>query len=330
MEGICASMNAHPSIYPGFDFNDTCDTITVSETKSDAQPYRHPVKLEKRTISDGFAQSPLSTKDGFDNIKSVGDNGSLRLVWVRLHKDSIPWKLDINEKDLDSVLDTFNLRSAYKYAFTSAGGITFMPVRADERPHTIVCAVFMPDLFGIAWNHNLTTHQTSAVCWGDEWILKALQDIISYQVSLSHHPMFPALLAAIMLGRLLDRDLHRDAHRIEEVENRTRYHPRQNTAAGTAEGSYASLSAKMSGCAAAFAGLERIAGVLHVILDAISAYRQPQRRMETDEKVEHISAAVRKCVGLLRDRLKMEEAQIKFLTRRVEVQLTAVSPASFS
>lgn len=37
-----------------------------------------------------------------------------------------------------------------------------------------------------------------------------------------------------------------------------------------------------------------------------------------------MDVAVEECVSLLRDRLRMEEVQIRYFSRRVEVQLTAV------
>ncbi len=131
-----------------------------------------------------------------------------------------------------------------------------------------------------------------------------------------------------MLGYLLDRDLDREVKSIAAVENRTRYHGFRNTSVGIAEGDYASLSERMSGCAMSLAGLERISKVLNEFLGEISIHTQCCG-FKDDPKLGNVNLKVDECVETLKRRLKMQNIQIDYLSRRVEVQLRAVSDASF-
>lgn len=315
---LCDFLSVH-AVYPCFDYNEDCDAIYVSET---SRPVQSKVELRRRKFSELFEQSPSLCKT---TLRDTGDDVLLRLAWVTLHKDPIPWKLDIKNSDLNLILESFNITPGYRYTFSAPGGIAFIPAQAQEDPQDLVCSVFILDMFAIIWNHDFTTHRTSALCWGDQWVIETMHSLLTHLKPLSQHPIFPALLAATLLGRLLERVLNRLVNSIEAVENRTQFHSRRHTATGIADGSYASLSAQMSGCASTLAGMERITRVFHMILDSILNYEPRRHGIETYEEIELVSGEVNVCACVLRDRLAMEEVQIRFLSRRVDIQLTAVS-----
>ena len=163
--------------------------------------------------------------------------------------------------------------------------------------------------------------------WGDQWCLKMTQDILKRECyrSLSHHALFPAILASEFLACLTDRDICQEVDIVEKVENRTRFHLRRGSGFGVAEGSYASLSARMSGTASLMAGLERVAQVFHKALDLNQSHENHCPAREVNQEGNGYVYDMQSCVIRLRDRLLMQEVQIKFLNRRAEIQLTAVS-----
>lgn len=202
-----------------------------------------------------------------------------------------------------------------------------MPIRQMEHSDILIFSLFMPDLFSVSWTHDARSGRTEGVCWADDWISKAMQDIMSHQKGWARHPLFLALVVSVMLGHLLDRDLDREVKSIAAVENRTRYHGFKHTSVGVAEGGYASLSERMSGCAVSLAGLERISKVLNEFLGDISVCLQWYGGKD-DSKWGDVNSKVDDCVEALKRRLKMQKIQVDYLSRRVEVQLTAVSSAS--
>lgn len=303
------------AVYPSFCFNEDSDELDVSEI----WPFHPTRELRRRRIPD-VDVGPWLTRNPTHQLEAPA---LLRLVWVRLHKDVRPWQLNIRKSSLDAVLESFNVEEAYKYSFSSPSSFIIMPVRRIEHCNTFVFSLFMPDLFAVSWIHDAGSGRIDGVCWADDWISEMMQDIMSHQKGWARHPLFLALVVSVMLGRLLDRDLDREVKSIAAVENRTRYHGFKHTSVGTAEGGYASLSERMSGCAVSLAGLERISKVLNEFLEEISIYSK-QYGGNDDFEWGDVNLKVDECVETLKRRLKMQKIQVDYLSRRVEVQLTAL------
>ena len=319
MEDLCAFLLNHAAVYPSFCFNENSDALNVSEI----WPFHPSHGVQRTHISDFDVGNWLTGTPPHENESSA----LLRLVWVRLHKNVRPWQLNIRKSSLDAVLETFNIAQAYRYSFTSPGTFATMPVGQTARSNTLVFSLCMPDLFAVIWTHDAASGKTEGVCWADDWISETMQDIMNHLKEWAVHPLFLALVVSVMLGYLLDRDLDRDVKSIAAVENRTRYTGIKHTSVGIAEGDYPSLSERMSGCAVSLAGLERISKVLDGFLGEISI-RSQQYGVKDDPKLKYVSLKVDECVETLKRRLKMQNIQIDYLSRRVEVQLRAVSNTS--
>ena len=255
----------------------------------------------------------------------------LRLAWVALRKESLPWRIDVQESNLDLILQSFQISTAYKYAFTAPCGFKVLPTPqvglTASSSKIQIFAIFLPEIFSISWKYDFQSHQTKALCWASKWVTATLQDIISCQRALVQHPLFLALVAGSMLGQLLDRDLNLRNKTISEVETRTRYHSWVTPSSGSAEGSYAELSARMSGCAATLAGSRRIARTLHEVVQEIVLILEKHCEVWSKE-VKDMRQTMEECVEMLRKRLVMQDIQIDFLSKRVDIQLTAVSRSS--
>lgn len=319
MEGLNAVVLDRAALHPYFCSNESSDELEVSEIR----PLHPSHELKKRQIPNVDVGPWLRTELPYEAEASP----LLRLVWVRLHKDVHPWQLNIRKSNLDAVLENFKIGEVYRYSFTSPSSFAIMPASQTEHSKSLVFSLFMPDLFAIAWTHDAGSRRTEGICWADDWISEAMQDIVSHQKGWVRHPFFLALVVSVMLGNLLDRDLDREVKRIAAVENRTRYHGFKHTSVGIAEGDYASLSRRMSGCAVSLLGLERIFKVLNEFLSEISLHSQ-NYGVDGDSKMVDIDLEVNGCVETLKRKLKMQKIQIDFLSGRVEVQLTAVKSAS--
>ena len=319
MEGLCAFVLPRAAGHPPFCFNENSDGLEVSEIWS--SHFSHELRRRQIPDVDVGAWSARSPSRGAEA------SPLLRLVWIRLHKDVRPWQLNIQKSSLDVVLEDFSIEEVYRYSFISPNSFATLPVHQTDHSNPPVFSLFMPDLFAITWTHDSVSGRTEGACWADDWISEAMQDIMSRQKGLARHPLFLALVVSVMLGCLLDRDLDREVKRIAAVENRTRYHGFKHTSVGTAEGDYASLSQRMSGCAVSLSGLERIFKVLDEFLGKISVYSQPYG-MDGDSELGNINLKLDECVETLGSKLKMQKIQIDYLSRRVEVQLTAVSCAA--
>lgn len=320
MDDLCAFVLDRADVYPSFCYNENSDELDLSEI----WPFHSSHKLQTTQISDYNVKAWLTPNFLHESKASP----MLRLVWVRLNKDVRPWQLNIRKSSLDAILEHFKIEEAYKYSFTSHGTFAVMPVRQIKRSDTIVFSLCMPDLFAVVWTHDAGTGRTEGVCWADDWISEAMQDVMSHLREWARHPLFLALVVSVMLGYLLDRDLDREVKSIAAVENRTRYHGFKHTSVGIAKGDFALLSERMSGCAVSLAGLERISKVLNEFLGEISVHSQ-RYGVNDGPNMGDVNLKVDECVETLKRRLKMQNIQIDFLSRRVEVQLRAVSNVSF-
>ena len=304
-------------------FNEESDKLDISEIYSHHNSY----EVQTRQIPNVDVGAWL-TKDFPYETKPPA---LLRLVWIPLHQEISPWQFQIRKSSLDRILQDFEIEEAYKYSFTSPGSFLNIPVCREDDSDTLKFSMCMRDVFAVAWKYDTRSGRTESICWADDWALEAMRDAMSHQKGWAQHPLFLALVASVMLGYLLDRDTVRMVQNIAAVENRTGYHGFKHSTVTVfpgATGDYASMSATMSGCAVTLAGMDRIQKVLNEFLGDISSYSQ-RCRVNDDSSLGGINLEVDKCVETLKRRLKMHKIQIDYLTRRDEVQLTAVSDALF-
>ena len=323
MDGFCTFVFDRSFVTPSWRFNETSDKLDISEIYSQ----HHSYEVHRSQLPDVDVGTWL-TKDCPYETKAPA---LLRLVWIPLHREIPPWQFQIRKSSLDRILQDFEIEEAYKYSFTNPGSFFNIPVCRGDDSDILKFSMCVRDVFAVAWKYDTRSGRTESICWADDWVFEAMRDAMSQQKGWAQHPLFLALVASVMLGYLLDRDMGLMVQNIAAVENRTGYHGfkhRFATSYPGATGDYASLSAKMSGCAVTLAGMDRIQKVLNEFLGDISSYSQ-RYRVNDNSSLGGINLEVDKCVETLKRRLKMQKIQIDYLTRRDEVQLTAVSDASF-
>ena len=247
MEGVCRSLGDNSEFSPSLAFGESLTSLPVIEIFHDG------VTSLRRSL---LPCADIESKGIIGHGSTPPGRRLLQLVGVRLRKEWLPWRLDVRKEAFDSLLTYLEVGNLYKYSFTGFGGcITLTSSTSCREQHDFrSCAIFFLDLFGVYWNRDTSTGQTKALFWGGEWTANTMQRTLLHQKNLAGHPMFLAFCIAIMLSHLMERDLNRVAVNIQEVENRTQHHSFRNRSAGTAEGDYASLSARMSGASTLLAG----------------------------------------------------------------------------
>ena len=243
----------------------------------------------------------------------------MSILWINMEKRSSRLTLDVRQTDLNAIIDSFDIREAADYTLTCFGGCATFPSASSD--DDFQGAAFVPHLISMLWRHRTATAQNHVVCWGDQWVLKVTQALLQDLKHLASSPMFPALLAAAMLGRRIDLELQHLSDRISEVELRTRCHPFGPSTTPQAQGSFHRLSTNMSGCSTHLAGLERIETIIRNIVARVKEYE-----LREYLKPKPCYSQFQRMTNLLNERLEIERAQIKFLSRRTEVRLIAVKP----
>ncbi len=174
MESLCAFLLDRASVYPSFCFNEESKELDFSEIRSFNPSY----ECHRKQVPDSDI-SPWLTKNSSHETEA---SALLCLIWIRLHKNVQPWRLNIQKYSLDAVLESFKIEEAYRYSITSPDIFAIMPARQTEHPNTHVFSLCMPDLFGVSWTHDTESGRTESVCWADDWISEAMQDVMSHLI----------------------------------------------------------------------------------------------------------------------------------------------------
>ena len=262
-----------------------------------------------------------STKTSLDRTEAPA---LLRLVWVPVNASSSACKFDIQKSSLGTILKNFNLEEAFDYSFIIPGNFACISERQTEHPNTLDFSLSMSSNFGLVWKQDIRNGRTDGVCWLVNWEFQQVCEDISRLKEWAQHPLFLALVASVMLGRFLDNDLQRENYTILSVENRTRYHGFISPIVGMAQGDYTSLSRIMSGCAGVLAMVERDHKIMNEFIGDISLYCQ-RYDIRDDPRSRSVRLEVEDYIETLKRRLKMQKVSLDYLSRRVEIQLTAVS-----
>lgn len=118
----------------------------------------------------------------------------------------------------------------------------------------------------MVWRYDYNTGRTDAVCRGSLEQISGIGALLDYQKTLASHPMFLAITASILMGQRVEQELQSESIIIGQVEARTRHHAWSYGKEEQLQGSYAELSARMSGSENGVAHLRRSAKLLRETL----------------------------------------------------------------
>ena len=318
MDGLCdlLSMTARP----GIKYNEKVDGFETLELYS----HKGSVKLRTRKIANDGVMAWLNRSDAVDE----NDCDIVRVVTVRRNiiiNTSDPWEVDISKKNLDLVLEYFDLKKNYQ--LVADGSVICLPIQhrpGSKKQHSALA------LFGHAstliWTHDLMKTRTEVLwCGSDEiYPFSMAGPVFESQKKLARHPMFMALVVALLISQATQAMIEPICAKINQVENRTQHCPSNLIRHSIAEGNYAALSAMMSGCATRLACLAGRHQNLDDIYNSILEHSWPQG-VEQPGWAETVVNEVNECVSILRRITKGQEQRVRYLSQRADIQLTAVS-----
>ena len=257
-----------------------------------------------------------------DGVASSGDYdgilGITRIVWIVQHPGTSSTML--SKDNMRYVMNHFGVRPA-NGLFIRA--FTFW--RGNSSPTKKQSFGLDYNRLIIDWTYDYTTNRTEAIFCGDDFWRYMMLNAIQSQQRLGLHPLFiGSIVLLAKLWDLMDKLDHIDLE-LRSVESRTRH----NVIVGgqAAAGSYAFLSAKMSGQAQAVALCEDQHTFLLQNLDWLSQFQWPQD-VEKPSWLATVSEEVDECSHFVRNSLKCLEPYQRLLSKRVDIQLTAVSHTS--
>lgn len=259
-----------------------------------------------------------------DVLSEVDDKTSqkhLVVVWIKGNVSVWPWNVEIRRETESLILERLQLKQA-RQIIPVSGGLVRLPENSKSR-HTF--ALYMFERFILVWTHDMSTGRTVAVCWNDEtWFPRSdFENVIEQQAALAKHPMYVGYCAAISMTRQHEGDIESNRNSIIGVEARTSHNTfYKNWTA--AEGSLAALSAEMSGCTQYLACTVKELDIMREVLDLVMDDEWTTSSGPpgcADGAPEDLKG----CALVLRQRLEAQQREIRYVTRRAEVQLTAVS-----
>ena len=322
MEGLGDFLiKSHLETYGERRYSEQREGIKISEI------YQHEnsAKLETRKIANAevipWLDQNLVVGDG-----SNKSEGTMRIVWLTLKTDTHPWQSNIEKGIHFFMIERFDLKRAYQLA-PKGGGVTCLP--ADYRSHSGKQSFALNTIWGdldIMWTYDLMTYCTKVIWMSDsrnKYPTAFARIAIEYQKRLVKHPMFMAFVTAIYLQHEIEGWIQNYYRDIVRVEQRTRHSPPTSPTYKVAEGSYASLSAAMSGTSTSIAGLEVDNAIVRELLNSLLEYRWPQG-VEQPDWAQKVIKKVNECVVILAQRNEAQKRLLHYLSRRADIQLTAV------
>lgn len=317
MDGLCELLKN--TYRPGIKYNEKTDGFGAFEIYTQ----EGLTMLSNRRISNDDVVPWLARSDAIDDNRY----DILRMVMVKRGITSTchPWEDEISKKNLDLILEYFDLKQSYQ--FVADGSVICLPMgdRPDSKKRHFILA-----LFGhtgvMVWTYDYMTTRTDVLWCGNHPLLpfSVIGSVLDSQKKLARHPMFMPLVAALCISQVTQSMIEPICDKINQVENRTQHCPAHLLSRTIAEGDYAALSAMMSGCATRLAAFKGRHENIDDIFQSMSEYKWP-RNIERPDWAETLDNELDRCVPFLKNLTKGLEQRIRYLTQRADIQLTAVS-----
>ena len=320
MEGLCDFF--HECHQASFKFDEQRDGFDATEIFIEDQT---PQFREDR-VSDQDVASWLDRRTKVQHSTSSGITASICIIWITIGDSGN--KMDIRESNMDLILERFDLKRAFSYNSSLHHGLICL-----QTSHASSSTIRSYSLcFGywnrLIWTHDTSTSKTNVVYIGERDRSDLMQQAIKHLKRLFWHPMFLAIAASAVGMQWLEDEFYDAEGSVVEVEQRTKHSRWQKTLWDPAQGSYAYLSANMSGVASTLADCEYARSIMEEVLTGLSAYTVEEKSSAEDE-ASRLQLEFRECIQLLQQRSRSLGSFIRSHSRRADVQLTAVSNSTF-
>lgn len=268
----------------------------------------------------------------------------MRLVWVRV--DPTLKQSNLSQSTRDILLDAFGVRLAFNYFQSFITGIVALPEETKKRRQAYAFS-YAPKLAAI-WSSDQhpPPYRCSILTQGiifvrepehtpkmEDRVSKTLRETLAsgWDSNLIQNAMFPAYLLALLLGVQIDFTQQGITKKVQSLESRTGYHDFATRQEEAATGLKQDLSAQASGWATKLASVRRKSRTIEELLGMIR-----ERLAMEEEKIRNGSCELepkwlegldlfRHQVGVLKYRHDMQALDTQYMTKRVEIQIQAVS-----
>lgn len=272
-------------------------------------------------------------ESGTDN--APGTLTLIRIVWVDLMDETEKWTVKITETNKNSILEHFDLKQAYDHSLTSDRGLVCLPMLHGPQSIKVSFSLSSYRSLRLSWTHDPSTGALSALClgYGTEYQSKPkltcelMKSILDDLKSLAWHPMFLVVATSVLTLTGIERAIDDSRKEVVKVEMRTGHGNWEKTVWTSASGSFADLSARMSGIASSLAACECDRNFLDECLNQLSTNDEKPVKPKDDQYLQK-TAEFCTCIQMLKQRSKQAESHIRNYSRRADIQLQAVSEHS--
>lgn len=271
----------------------------------------------------------------------------LRFAWLDV--DSDKKIVNVSETLQKSLLRKFDLKLAYSYARSFLDGTAALPpVRKPNKHQRAYAFCHVPKLAAI-WSHksfprpsdrHSVTEGIIFVPTDEKTYLKKILHSSTWDISLWAHPMFPALLFSISLSARIVKGAAPIKAKVKSAEGRTGIHNYKKRDEKSSK-ELSELAADIMGSATKLASMERksktVQRLLSFILQMVHEEDADREKGSSMNYGCHVTRAaesgpdaasrLKHHVELLKDRLSMQDLDNDYTSKRVQVQIDAVSPA---
>lgn len=159
--------------------------------------------------------------------------------------------------------------------------------------------------------------------------VKLLQS--TWRADLYSNSMAPALLLAMQLGFEIDITQRRIKGSVSDIESKTGYHTfNSRVATSSKQLELGELAVRASGSATKLASVERKSASMKKVLEFISSQLDKDGVQEEGSGRYVSQQLLRHHVGVLQERLEMQALDTRYIMKRADIQIDAVSKQTLS
>lgn len=258
----------------------------------------------------------------------------LQMVWVE--HDTASQRSNISSRAASSIFSAFGLEVAYKYSRTCfAGAAQVSPMASPGDQSESFAFSYYPKMM-LLWTYDVAKKSTRGICFAGRDQILVFKELLDERWLPLSQPMTIGLLASLVLGGEVDRAQKDIKTEVSKVEVRTGCHRWHNRSEDPAQEDLAVLFASMSGSATKTASISKKIEILQELGNFCLVHTAEIFPLSADDNSEanydgnntrdkDEMDELQKDISLVRQRAKMQQVNADLITRRIDIQLNAVS-----
>ena len=299
----------------GLVFDAASEDPLVSEIHSPSPNDEHFITTQRRKLID------FSSLDDFPATATI--------IWLPF---TYSGRLPIRENDYRHIVKIEKLDLAMKFGVCyrlTGFDVLQEPSSDDQGSKTLICSLHGIGC-GVAWAYQLQRRKTLAVFWGKDIDIVWFEHMIHSVQHFAESWLLPVLVVGIHSNERIESSLWDGVDMVAPIELRTGHLPTRLLGIRgyeMAQGDYASLSAKVSGCASKIAFAQQEVSVLQTAFERIESLRARQNGLPSTARTpmpSEVEEQASQLLWILEKKMEDHRKQFTLLSRRTDVQLQAV------